>query len=250
VLIPAAAPAAEPAPAVEQSNGDDAVASDGADEDFEQPPLDVARGPAAVRCLPPAGVSGSPGTIDELVLLLNSLPKLTTVACFLQSLDRPLDIYATRSTLSAQPAGGAADPRTFIIIDDLAVSIVPGGRASSVLEFGYRATEDRSVKGEIPFPIKQDLTDEQMVAQIELGTGSLCGGCHTREAPARGAYFEGAFESNVITPNPFYEVELSALRTESEVCDTDAEPGRCAILSGLFDHGEVRSSFAWPSNFR
>ena len=42
------------------------------------------------RCRPPAGVSGYPKTTQAALDLLNALPKPTSVACFVESLDRPL----------------------------------------------------------------------------------------------------------------------------------------------------------------
>src|SRR6185436_10338181 len=51
-------------------------------------------------CKPATGVSGSPRTISEAIILINTLPRPTTLACFLEALDRPLSLYMTMSTSS------------------------------------------------------------------------------------------------------------------------------------------------------
>ncbi len=213
------------------------------------PPAVPQPAPQASPCAAPEGVSAAPRDIEELVALLDALPKPTSVACFLQSLERPLEVYLTRSEFSAQPAGGPGNPRTFLFWDALAVSIVPGGRSQALLEFGYRQNEERSIKGEIAFPLQGPITPDALVDRIEIGHGSVCGGCHTREAPASGpGAFEGALASSVIVPSPYYEVPLEELRAEARRCDpAQGDPVRCDILGGLLDHGEVVRTSRWAS---
>lgn len=198
------------------------------------------------RCSPPPGVSGSPGTIQQAVALMNALPKPTTLTCFLESLDRPLELYATRSELSVQPANGTRSPRTFVIIGDLLMAIVPDGNFSSLLELGQLTTAGRSIKGEIAFPLRADVTASDITEHIRMGDVSLCGGCHGGETRPRDSFFvDGAFESAVAVPISVYEVELESLRREAEECDAGREPGRCDMFAALFDHGEVRPSRLW-----
>jgi hypothetical protein len=181
---------------------------------------------------------------------MNALPRPTTVACFLSSLERPLEIYATRSELSAQPASGARNPRTFLVLGPLLVSIVPGGASSNLVELGYRTTEGRSIKAEIAFPLTRDLTAAALLERVQTGRVSMCSGCHTNELRITDGFFsgtEGAFESSVIPPLYFYEIDLESYRAEVALCDTTLEPERCGMLSALFDHGEVRSSALWAS---
>jgi len=94
--------------------------------------------PVPSRCLPPAGVSGSPRNVEQAVLLMNSLPRPTTLECFIESLDRPLELYLTSSNLSLQPADGARSPRTFIVQGALVLSVVGNREFSSLLEIGYQ----------------------------------------------------------------------------------------------------------------
>src|SRR5262245_6264496 len=51
----------------------------------EPPPDDEPLG-----CSPANGVSGKPANISEALILINTLPKPVTLACFIEALDRPL----------------------------------------------------------------------------------------------------------------------------------------------------------------
>jgi hypothetical protein len=200
----------------------------------------------AAPCSPPPGVSGSPRTFQAAVALMNALPKPTTLPCFLESLDRPLELYLTRSELSLQPADGADRPRTFIVIGELVLSVVTNSKFSSRLELGYRTAPGRSVKGEVAFPLTRAVTAADITERISVGTVSICGGCHGAETRPIDPFFaEGAFESAIAVPLSPYEVDLQSLRMQAANCEREREPERCAQLSALFDHGEVRRSTRW-----
>jgi hypothetical protein len=194
--------------------------------------------PAA--CRPAGGVSGAPRTVAEVVALANTLPRPLELTCFLQSLDRPLDLYAALSTTSLQPAPTARSPRIFIFTGDVIMSVVPEGMGQSLLEMGQMVAPDRSAKAELKFPITETLTPDHPFAHVQDGGGTTCRFCHPREAPAPelspAAYTSGAFR-------PVYRsrVEIESLRAERQACDEATEPGRCALLRALFDHGEVRA---------
>jgi hypothetical protein len=87
------------------------------------------------------------------VTLLNALPKPTSAACFVESLDRTFTASATSSQFSAQPAFSARSPRVFFKFDQLWVSVVLDGSSSDLLDFSYELDESRSIKGEILTPI-------------------------------------------------------------------------------------------------
>src|SRR5687768_2690122 len=60
--------------------------------------VDVPAVPAArAPCSAPSGVSASPRNVSALVELINSLPRPTSLPCLLETLQRPLEIYLTRS---------------------------------------------------------------------------------------------------------------------------------------------------------
>lgn len=194
-------------------------------------------------CVTPTGVSGSPRDLSEAMILMNSLPKPVTLACFLQALTRPLSLYMTSSGESLQPSPGPRSPRTFIVFEPLVMSIVLDGPAQGALEFGYRSTPTRSVKTEILFPLQTDVTFDNLFDDVRSGTLTKCGNCHTGEIRT----FDDelaveVFESDIIAPYETMEVDLPALRAERERCDPASEPSRCALLSALFDHGEVRAA--------
>ena len=67
-------------------------------------------------CRAPSSVSNAPQSIAETVTLINALPKPLTLPCFLESLARPLEMSATFSVVSAQPAVGHRSPRVFLFL--------------------------------------------------------------------------------------------------------------------------------------
>lgn len=236
--------------------------TDGGGVGAQQAPPDVAPSPVAAepppsptsssaepaaRCLPAPGTTGSPQSIAELMELLDGLPKPTSVACLLESLDRPLELYLTSSTFSAQPAPTERSPRTFVVLGPLLLSVVAEGDASTLVEVGYQTAPARSIKAEIPFPLHAAPTPAQLLDQVRIGRVTMCGGCHTNERQVPDPFFDGdgAFESDVIPPLFVLEVGVEQLRSEAEGCDAEQEPGRCGLLSALFDHGEVRQSTLW-----
>lgn len=192
-------------------------------------------------CRAPLGVSGSPQTISETLVLLNTLPKPTTLECFLQALDRPLNVYFTSSFYSLQPAPEARSPRTFIQRGNLYMSIVFGGAAMDTLEFGYRTVPSRSIKAEIVFPITRDLTEDTLFDRIARSdTTSVCGDCHVSEAREELPGFPaGAYVSEIFEPYDNLEVDLETMRAESETCEEDVESARCGLLAALFENGPL-----------
>ena len=143
--------------------------------------------PGHVRCVAPPGVSDSPQNTDEAVQLLNALPKPTTVACFLESLARPLGAFATKSQVSAQPALSARSPRVFVKLGPLWVSVVIDGASSYLMEFGELVGGDppQSVKGELLLPLAEAVAPSAPYDRVaEDATGTVCRACHTREQRA------------------------------------------------------------------
>lgn len=197
------------------------------------------RQPGACRAA--LGVSPSPETISEVLVLLNTLPKPTTLECFLQALERPLNVYFTSSSYSLQPAPEARSPRTFLQRGNLYMSIVLGGAASDTLEFGYRLVPNRSIKAEIAFPITRDLTEETLFDRIARSdTTTVCGACHISEGREDYPGFpEGVYASEIFDPYENLEVDLETMRAEAESCDESVESARCGLLSALFENGPL-----------
>lgn len=199
------------------------------------------------RCATPFRVSGSPNTIPAALILMNALPRPTTLECFIQSLERPLSVYLTSSGGSLQPSLGARSPRTFIVNGDLVMSIVFDGEAAETLELGYRTSPERSIKTEILFPLERDVTVSNLFDRVETGSVTMCGACHTGEIFTNHEEFpDGVYESAVIVPSSVFTVDLESLRAEEAACDPATESFRCGLLDAFFDHGEVQPSLLWP----
>jgi hypothetical protein len=193
------------------------------------------------------GTAEAPRTIYDVLELINELPHPVQLTDFLESLPRPLALNANFNTQSAQPALGKRSPRIFIIIGkSFSMSLVPG--AAPNLEFGERdASGLRSVKGELHFPVEDQLTPEDAFVRLapEESTGltldqaTLCATCHNNEAPALDYPFRGAFSSEILKPTPFFAVDVAAMRRERDACDPAMEPERCSVFQAIFDHGDV-----------
>lgn len=171
---------------------------------------------------------------------MNALPKPTSVACFVQSLDRPLNAYATSSQFSAQPAFAPRSPRLFFRIDRLWISIVIDGESSYLVEFSYLQPESmRSIKGEVQLPLSAALPASAPYDRVRFGLGTACGLCHSDEQRTTSIGFAEAFESMAFKPRPETRVGLDSLLAERSACDFSAEPHRCEMLSAVFDGGPV-----------
>jgi len=204
-----------------------------ADTDTDSDPI------LPARCEAPPGL-GSPQTIAEALALMNALPPPITVACVIQSLDRPLAITATSSTLSAQPAAGAESPRIFAFSGPLVLSIVPDGAGRDFLEFGEGRGEIDSLKGEIKMPAEQPISADSPFEHLRFNEQiTICGFCHRNERPAIDQEHPNAFISSILRPVEDRDVALEDLRAEHAACDPALTPERCEILSAVFDHGPV-----------
>ena len=191
-------------------------------------------------CLPSAGVSGSPQTIEDTVALINSFPMPVSLPCLLQSLDRPLSLSATNSSFSAQPAYGPNNPRIFVLVGDLELSVVPKGDSRELLEFGLKRTEGRSLKGELHFPVESELDpDDPYTRVLQDDESTACAFCHFNETLDKTIPGGNAYISEIIDIDKYERVELDYLRWSFDVCRPDVEPDRCAMFDAIFAHGEV-----------
>lgn len=188
-------------------------------------------------CAPAPGTTGSPSSIAATVDLVNGLPKPVSLACFLEALERPLRMVATRSFFSAQPAMGSRSPRIFLFMEGIIHSIVPEGSARNLLEMGEATSPGSSIKAELEFPIIENITLATAFERLPLNDITTCGVCHDGRVPVLG--IEGAFESEVLRPVDRELVPLAELEGEARSCDRELEPERCAMLHALFQHGDV-----------
>lgn len=193
-------------------------------------------------CTTPDGMSGAPQSIDEAVQLINALPKPLTIGCFLQSLARPLKVNLTNSTTSAQPADSTSNPRIFVMMDALVISVVPKGVGSKVVEFSQFVDSSNTIKGEIEFPVQQNMARSAPFDRIRFGSGTVCVFCHSGESRYTAITYADAFQSKAFRPRPDTVVPLSGLKNEFSNCSPALEPERCQILRGLFGQGQVIES--------
>ncbi|MDX2055349.1 MAG: hypothetical protein SFV15_23300 [Polyangiaceae bacterium] len=197
-------------------------------------------------CVAPKGVSGSPGTLSEVLTLINALPHPVTIPCFLESLERPLQVNATSSVFSAQPAVGNRSPRVFIFSGQMVLSVVPDGLGRNFLESSQLTSATRSVKSEIEFPVDKPLGMADAFSRIPFNGASICGLCHAEERRVSVDGTPGGFESKALKPRADTVVSVESMRKESLICDAAKEPERCAILTALMAHGAVHER-AFPT---
>ena len=214
------------------------AASDAASDAASNTPWDAKA--ALARCRPGAGVSGAPRTIAEVAALANALPHPVSLTCFLESLDRPLELSAAVSTISLQPAPAPRSPRIFLFSGQVIMSVVPEGTGKDLVELSQLVTGDRSLKAELKFPITAPLTPDDPFAHVRSEEGTTCRFCHPTETAAP-EVSANAFVSGAFSPLPRAFVAFESLPYERSVCDAGAEPDRCAFLGAIFDHGEVRA---------
>jgi len=193
------------------------------------------------RCKPAPGTTGAPSTLEQAIELANGLPFPVTAECFVEALDRPLRIEATRSRDSLQPAEGPRSPRVFLWgADAFVISIVLDGPARDLIEFGHFVTPTRTIKAELQFPLSAPTSAQAALDRVrnpEHPRITRCLVCHEREQdePSR----PGAISSLALRPRAPTLVDLASLRAEHQRCDRETEPDRCRWLDALFTHGPV-----------
>jgi hypothetical protein len=205
----------------------------------DPPPEDLA------ICHAPASASGSPATIEDVTALINALAEehggTVELPCFVASLNRPLGAATSSGFVSAQPAEGARSPRMFLWSGALVLSVVPEGIGGNLLELGFQTTPTRSIKAEIEFPVTAPLSLSAPYDRVLGEPLSKCAPCHANEEPATSVTWAKAFESEVLRPSDFHEVDLGEVEQESKACDKAVEPQRCALLGSIFDQGGIHA---------
>lgn len=206
----------------------------------------AACGPDGPAHRPPAELNGcsssslSPATtITSLTERVNQLPP-SEPSCLLASLPRPIQLVASSSITSAQPATSPQSPRLFLIGAEVAISFVPDGDGAHLVEFGQWTSPTRTLKGELELPRAEAFALDAAFTRTRFSPSvSSCGLCH-REEEADAA--TGGSTSIAFRPLPQTLVPLTTLAREHEKC-TRAEDRstRCVMFHALFDFGEVRS---------
>jgi hypothetical protein len=181
-----------------------------------------------------------PRSIEELVDLLNALPKPLELDCFLKSLRRPLYVNANASTLSAQPATGSDNPRIFIFKNNLIITVVPSGAGARLLEMSELKSKTRSIKGELRMPITGRVEQSDPYRMVITEGKTSCSGCHSLEYPEHRLEGIQVYSSVAIRPTPKRDVPLDELEFYNHYCKVLRDNSeRCLALDALLSHGEV-----------
>ncbi len=191
------------------------------------------------RCAPGPNVSGAPRSIEQVVDLINSLPKPVTVACFIESLDAPLKVFASNSVASLQRSSGPEDPRWFIFSLPLIMSVTSDGSGANLLEMGVlQPGNRRTLLGELRMPIQTQIKHALPYDRINEDFGTSCGFfCHQNEELDPRIPFAKAFVSKSIRASPDSEVTLDSLRGVLSRCKSPSASPRCELLTALLVTG-------------
>lgn len=195
---------------------------------------------AQKTCALPTGVSGSPASVEDVVSILNALPKPVSLPCFIESLDRPLRVFASQSSASAQPSTGPNNPRLFLFNGQLIMAVTSDGPGADLLEMSVlKPGNTMSTKAELQFPITGLVSAAAPYDRVRNGNGTSCRLCHTTEAVDTSVGFTSAYQSSAFRALPATEVPLASVRGQYETCNPLAEPDRCELLKMIFSVGPV-----------
>ncbi len=167
---------------------------------WQAPGLVSAQAAEPRRCATGPNATGTPRNIEQVVDLINSLPKPVTVACFVQSLDAPLKVFASNSVASLQRSTGLEDPRWFIFSLPVIMSVTSDGPGANLLEMGVlQPGNRRALLGELRMPIQADIKHALPYDRIVEDVGTSCGFfCHQNEDRDPRIHFAQAFLSKSI----------------------------------------------------
>lgn len=195
---------------------------------------------AASPCGVPLGVALAPSSIQDVVTLINALPKPLTLSCYLKVLQRPLAVNATLSKQGIQKASGPENPRIFIASGALISAILPHGDNSNLLALSELIDATMSVKGEIRFPVQKSLTADGPYQQTLRPDryGTRCAACHRLESTGQTEDTRYFYASSSLRPAADLDLPLTDILATSQTCQVNPDNG-CEILQALFNHGEV-----------
>ncbi len=195
-------------------------------------------------CETPDGAPSEINSFEDVANLINLLPKPVTLVCFLEAIPRPLEISATASQQSVQPANGRENPRIFLFSNSLVMAFATFGKDhdTNALELS-QMTGPVSVKGEVSFPVMTDITATDIYQSIRLisgGPGTRCAQCHGQENPAPSPFPANTFTTNIRKPPSGLDVSIEALNDELELCG-DSQDERCRRIRAALSHGDIWS---------
>lgn len=181
-----------------------------------------------------------PQSIEELIHLINSLPKPLTGECLVKSLKRPLYVNASVSKQSAQPATSYSSPRIFIFKGNLIIAVVPTGDGAKLLEFSEMISSTRSIKGEVVLPLGKNLAQTDPFARINYNSRTTCSGCHNSERLESSMNGVSVYSSVAFRPKVSDDVSVDYLRDNHYLCQAQLNTSElCSFMNSLFSNGDV-----------
>lgn len=189
----------------------------------------------------------SPQTIDQLVQLINVLPKPVNLSCLITALKKPLNVFAVNNTFSAQPAVGINNPRIFIMNGNFIMSVVPAGIGMTLLEVSQIISQSASTKGEIQFPVADILPTDAPYTKIleskgETTGGTSCRTCHQGEIRNLNINTGTAYNNELIKPDPFKRVTQPYMKTQAQNCNSQLNAHRCDLLKAIYIDGQAQDA--------
>ncbi|MEZ4870680.1 MAG: hypothetical protein R2827_00250 [Bdellovibrionales bacterium] len=187
----------------------------------------------------------NPTEFQHMIDLINVLPKPLSLECFLANFDPPMNLLAVNSVSSAQPAEGPEQPRILIVRDQFIVTIVPTSNTNPLVEFSRVIGSNRSVKGELQFPISDSIAETAAFDRIRTTfngqPGTSCRFCHKNEVEQP----DGSIASDIVDPLPSQIIKANYMQSILENCDEQSTPNKCRILKAVYGRGPV-SDIYWP----
>ena len=125
------------------------------------------------------------------------------------------------------------------------MSFAPSGIGMRLLEMSEMISTSASVKGEIVFPVQQNLMPDAPYTHIlnqGFGGGTNCRGCHSGETPYTSASGP-AYSSNFVRPDPTKRIAHPYMQYLTKRCG-GAGDYRCKMLRAIFqDEKNTASNF-------
>lgn len=191
-------------------------------------------------CFAQNGATGTPRSVEQVVALINSLPRPVTLPCFLEALDHPIHMFASQSSASAQPASGPENPRFFIFNLPLIMTVTTDGVGENKLLLSVLKPGNLlSTKAQIEFPVSGELTTEMPYTSAFSNGGTSCRACHQNESADPTVNVAAAFMSSALRPLAASEVDLNSMESQYQLCNPLQTPDRCLMLRVLFGTGPV-----------
>lgn len=186
-----------------------------------------------------------PTDLTSFVEYLNALPRPVKLSCIVMNLGGPIELIATHSQRSAQPALSARNPRIFIRRGELLIGIVPSGSSSTLVELGQLLpNSSQSLKAEFILPIQSEqISEADGVEHTRLSAtgGTSCGTCHANETQVTLPNGARAFRSDILRFAAQEEVPLAQIEYEAQECARqNLRDERCLVYRALLSSGGIQ----------